>query len=484
MIFEGFCDGSYRSQSPNANAEACINWYPERVERNGKTAWVLYPSPGLKSFSQIVAGGPVRGLFELVGRPFTVIGAVLYELSAAGVATNRGAISSDALPVSVAGGPTQLGICSNGTFYIYDMAGNTLTAIGAGLFNDTVSMCGYLDGYFLALLGGTHANQFQVSTLYDGTLWNLTQYGTVSRFPDNVVSMLIDRGEVWLFGPKATIIYYNSGAANFPFEPLQVPLIQVGCAAKFSPAKLDNTIFWLGSDERGTGMVWKANGYTPQRVSDHALEYEFSTYSTLSDAVGYAFQDQGHTFYHLYFPTAKKSWRLDVATGKWSQPAFWNASTGKFDAHHSQNHAFCFGKHLVGDWNSGTIYDMSINYADDNGKLIRRVRRAPHLCEEQKWVFYPGLQIDLETGLGTMPPLVDGNGNARDPIATLAWSNDGGHTFTGSQDAPCGQAGNFKARVMFKRLGRSRDRVYELSVTDPIPWRVIGAYHEPIVSKV
>jgi hypothetical protein len=86
------------------------------------------------------------------------------------------------------------------------------------------------------------------------------------------------------------------------------------------------------------------------------------------------------------------------------------------------------------------------------------------------------LRVVIETGLGPANPLLDGAGNPRDPEMSLRWSNNGGRSYTDYITKGAGKSGDFRKRVVFRRLGRSRDRVFELSATDPIPWRVIDAY--------
>jgi hypothetical protein len=61
-------------------------------------------------------------------------------------------------------------------------------------------------------------------------------------------------------------------------------------------------------------------------------------------------------------------------------------------------------------------------------------------------------------------------------MINLRWSNDGGHTWSNEYSAGAGKAGEYTKRVMFRRLGRARDRVYEISMSDPIPWRITDAY--------
>jgi hypothetical protein len=197
--------------------------------------------------------------------------------------------------------------------------------------------------------------------------------------------------------------------------------------------------------------------------------------------VGYAYRDQGHTFWVLRFPSANNgfgaTWVYDVATNMWHERGFWSQQgfTG-YSAHLSTCHVFCFGQHLVGDWNSGNVYAMSTETCQDNGQAIRRFRRAPHVSSEQVRIFHQQLQLDMEVGDGPQPPLVDGAGNVRGPQIMLRWSDDGARTWGNEHWISAGQAGEYKLRAIWRRLGQSRDRVYEVAVTDPIQWRIVEAY--------
>jgi hypothetical protein len=82
----------------------------------------------------------------------------------------------------------------------------------------------------------------------------------------------------------------------------------------------------------------------------------------------------------------------------------------------------------------------------------------------------------MEVGDGPIPALLDGVGNPRDPQVMLRWSDDGGRTWGNEHWVGAGQAGTYKTRLHWHRLGKSRDRVYEVAVTDPIAWRIVEAY--------
>jgi hypothetical protein len=219
----GFVGPSYASQSLNADAQRCINWYPETIESGqGKSATALYPTPGLAQFAQIVPGAPaggVRGGIGINGRAFFVAGNLFTEVNSAGqlVAGNSGNVANDGLPVSMAASPTQILIASGGIAYVYDLDANTLTSVAT--FSSSgiqVSMVGLCDGFFLALQA--NSQQFFVSSAENATLWDLSNTAIVSVFPDNVLAMLVDHREIWLWGASKSVVYYDSGNALFPFD--------------------------------------------------------------------------------------------------------------------------------------------------------------------------------------------------------------------------------------------------------------------------
>ncbi len=492
----GFVGPTYTSQSIIADSQRCMNWYPEMIESGqGQSQMALYRTPGLLLFAQIAK--PIRGCLAFGGAAFFVGAGNLYQVSAADVVTNLGPVGNDFLPVSMAtngSAGNQLCICSGGQIYIYNLsatqpsgaiglAPNTLSGTMGGLqgFASKVVFC---DGYFVVTLAGT--NKFQVSALEDGSTWNPLSVQQVSVFPENIGGMIAVYRQLWMFGVDGHAqVYYNSGAnAYTPFDVIGaggVGYMEEGIDAPGSLAVLDNAPFWIGGNVNGAGMAWRANGYTPMRISNHAVETAWAKYPMgSSDAVGYSYRDQGHTFWVLRFPSANDgngaTWVYDTATQMWHERGFWSQKgiTG-YSAHLSTCHCFAFNKHLVGDWNSANIYVMDIKYLDDNGAPLRRARRAPHVSSERQWITFHELEVVMDVGDGPMPPLLDGAGNPRGPQAMLHWSNDGGRTFGNEHWVDVGQAGNYNARGRWLRMGRARDRVFELVVTDPAPWQIIEA---------
>lgn len=492
----GFVGPAYASQTPLADAEALINWYPEQIESpNSRTQYALLPTPGLSlyaSFGSAAQFPDVRGVYTINSRTFAVSGTHLLEIMGQGAFTDHGPaggnnfIVDDGLPATmVAGGttggayPSQLLIASGGTLTVFNLVTNTFSAITGAPTN--VLMVEFLAGFFIAL---TIGNTWQVSNPEDATTWSGLAIAQVQVFSDQLLAIIETNLLLWVFGAKRAVAYQLTGAPIFPFDVVNGGFAEVGILAQFSvarvAAKAGTTICWLGGDDRGSDVVYAMNGFTPTRVSDHGLEY-FMSRNVTNDAVGSARQDQGHNFYDLWFPTANATWTLDIDMGWWHQRS--SLVNGKPAAHLGRCHTYNFGMHLVGDRNSGSVYAMDIGFFNENlgaGKSnpIIRTRIGPTIEGEAGRTTVPinEFQVDFQTGVAPEPPLVDGNGKPRPPYAMFSYSEDFGQTFGDERMIPCGQAGNFKAEAVDRRLGSWRSFTPKVTVSDPVPWRITDAF--------
>jgi len=274
--------------------------------------------------------------------------------------------------------------------------------------------------------------------------------------------------------------------------------------AAFSIAKLDNSLFWLGTDARGQGIVYKANGYTGQRVSTHAIEYAIAQYGNISDALAYTYQQEGHGFYVLTFPSASATWVYDAATQAWHERA--GLVNGQFTRHRSNCQCNFGGNTIVGDFENGNIYTLDLDVYADNGqpqKWLRSWRALPTGQNNLNRSAHHSLQLDAETGVGLNGLTTDEyfylvteaednlitedgdlllSGITQTPIAPpqamLRWSDDGGHTWSSEHWTSMGRIGEYGHRTIWRRLGMTlklRDRVYEVSGTDPVKLAIVGA---------
>lgn len=441
----GFCGPTYTVRSRRADMERCINLYPEINGPGGRSKATLYGTPGLEEFCTLPTS-PVRGMWAGEERLFVVAGNILYEVFSNGSYSARGTVGAgETTPAQIFANGTQLFIVSGSQGYLDN--GVSVMAVQPAVSG------AYLDGYFIAL--EPNSNKFALSNLLDGTTWDALDFATRIGGQDRLQAIVADHQYLWLFGNKSTEVWYNSGAANFPFQRVQGSYIEQGAWAKWSLVKLDNSLFFYGGDDRGIGCIWRMNGFIPKRVSNHAVEYWLAQYGETDNAIAYAYQEDGHLFYVISFPNQNVTWAYDVATDMWHERSYWN---GTFHEYHlAQHHAYCFDKHFVGGDRSGKVYQQSLSLSNDDGDVIRRQRRAPHISSENKWMLHSSMTLDID--VGETP-----TGN---PEVSMTYSDDGGHSWSSSKVGQLGTSGQFKTRVKFRRLGRSRDRIYDVVIEEP-----------------
>ena len=535
--------GTYVARSVNAADARMVNLFPEAIPEGGKEPGFLNRAPGLKLLANM-GDGPIRGLWQFGGYGYAVSGEVLYRIDSIWNVNLIGTVAGSSGPVSMSDNGTQLFIACNGPSFIYNSLTLQFKQIDDSDFPGAVTV-GYLDGYFV--FNEPNSQRLWITQLLDGTSIDPLDFASAEGSPDGLVSILIDHREAWLFGTNSVEVWYDSGATDFPLTPVQGAFNEVGCIAAFSVAKLDNGIFWLGADARGKGIVYRANGYTAQRVSTHAVEWQIQQYGNLSDAIAYTYQQDGHSFYVLIFPSANTTWVFDVATSLWHErAAFIN---GSFTRHRSNCQMSFSNEVVVGDHELGNIYAFDLDVFSDAGaaqKWLRSWRALPTGMNDLKRSAHHSLQLDAETGAVSNsfttpvviidvsvpnedllaengdflvweyvdPPvndviltesgeqLVQEDGGqlviefitaiggkilieqsqetstAKDPQVMLRWSDDGGHTWSNEHWRSMGLVGQWGRRVIWRRLGMTlklRDRVYEVSGTDPIKIAIMGA---------
>ena len=463
---------AYVARSINAADNRMVNLFPEAIPEGGKEPGFLNRAPGLE-FLQTVGTGPIRALWahQTNGSDFYVVsGDGVYKLTGLTATPQLLGTVTGTGPVSISDNGFQIFFACNPDGFIYNELTGAFLQITDPLFAGAVTVT-FLNLYFL--YNEPNSGKIWSSQILDGTV--IEDFASAEGAPDGVVGIMADHQELWVFGTDTTEVWYYTGAAPpiFPFQRIQGAFLETGCAAAFSIAKLDNSLFWLGTDARGQGIVYRANGYTGVRVSTHAIEYAIAQYGNIADAIAYTYQQEGHAFYVLTFPTGNATWVYDVSTQVWHERAGWD--NGDFMRHRSNCQCNFGGNIVVGDFESGNIYRFDLDvYADNGGiqKWLRSWRALPTGQNNLKRTAHHSLQLDCETGVG----LNDGQGS--DPQVMLRWSDDGGHTWSNEHWSPIGKIGAYGHRTFWRRLGMTlklRDRVYELSGTDPNKIAIMGA---------
>jgi hypothetical protein len=330
-----------------------------------------------------------------------------------------------------------------------------------------------VDNYFI--YNRPNTQQYASSDLLSPITYGLA-FASKFTGPDDLVSLIVDHGQIYLLGEKTSEVWADVGTFPFPFQRIPGASSQHGIAAQYSMARFGNSFAYVSRNDRGQAVVVQMNGYFPQRISTHAVENTLVN-QDISDAVAYTYQLEGHECYVVSFPSLELTWVYDGATQMWHK-WLWCDNQNNFKRHRSNCSALFQGQVLVGDYENGQIYRLDPNNYTDNGQHIRRVRRCPHLVADFQRQYFDELQIQFQPGVGLQGietfPLGD-NDIGINPQAMLRWSNDGGSTWSNEHWAGIGKVGKYQNRIIWRRLGQARDRIYEVVVTDPIKAVIISA---------
>ncbi len=459
-----FLGGQHKGFCPNQNTQETVNMFLE-VDQSEENNLTLYRVDGKKVFLDIPIS-PVYVISEFRNVLYVVAGFVFYKVLSDLTYTIIGSVDLDFDTTISANNAGQ--ICLNsgvtGKAYVYDTVSFALTQITDPAFYGSPRV-DYLDGYGVFVKPGSQ--QFYISALNDFTTFDALDFASDEADPDNLVTHIVDHQELILFGERVTTVWFNSGDAQFPFSRREGANMEVGCAAALSVAKLDNTVFFLGRSSHGTGLVYKLNQYSPQIISNRGIEYTINSMTRIDDAFAYTYQKGGHSFYVLTFPTDNKTLVYDASIQ--DNDLSWSVrETYELGRDRASCYAFAFNKHLVGDYASGAIYELDEDTHTDGGLPISWSRTTTHIISDFKRIKHKEVVLNFETGVGL-------NGND-DPLVYLTYSDDGGHSYITPREASLGVIGQRKNRVMWARLGNSRDRVYKVFGSEPVKTVLIGGY--------
>ena len=464
-----FIGGSYTGRSKDVNAQKCVNLYLNVDSEGGKSTAQLIGTPGLEEFYDPSSTYPVRNMRVVGSYVYAVIGTTLYKIDSNGVGVSiSGTLGTDSGYVWMADNGTELMIVDPGRDgYIYEtVAGGNLTQISDGDF-PTPETVTFLDGYFVVTESDT--GKVWISASYDGTSWDALDFATAEKFPDNLLSQVVHKGQLWLAGSKSIEVWYNSGAADYPLENIGVTIPEgIGAAASMSRDK--DSIYMINEE----GQAVRSQGYDFVPISTPQVDYAISQYVRYSDAIGYIYTQEGHRFWVVNFPSAQTTWVYDITTGFWHERLSYRSDLGPgyYGRHRSNCYAKFGTKHLVGDYYNGKIYQLKTTVYWDDDEVIKRQRRTIAMTEPgtNNRITHNSLEIDFETGVGL------NTGQGSDPQAMLKWSDDEGNTWSNEHWRGIGKMGEYGTRVRWNRLGSSRARIYNLEITDPVKVVIIRAH--------
>lgn len=465
-----FVGGAYKTRSPVLDAQTCINLFPVIDKKGGQSSSALFRTPGLRLFSDDSTHFETRALYELNSYLYAVIDDTIYSVDAAGTKTALANIATSTGRVSIVDNGLQLMLMDGVKRYVFTLSTNTLDTYDT-FFSITA---GYQDGY--GLIPIPNSTTWYVTDIFDFGVINPADFASANQSSDFLKTIISSHQEAWLLSHDHSEVWYDTGADLFPFERRQTLVIQYGIAAPFSLVKCDNSrLFWLARNELSQGLVVALEGYTPKIISSEPVNYAINTYTRIDDAFAFAYEDEGHLFYVLTFPTADRTWVYDVATDEWHErrSRINNAEPNTFPTRQGRWRPNCYaqynGKHIVGDFESGKLYEIDVNTYTENGTPITWERAGYHFTDDRVYLFCDNFELVASVGDGL------NTGQGSDPQVMLQISKDMGITYGAEMWAPLGRQGEYMHRILWPALGAARDWIFRVRGDDPIPVTIVAA---------
>lgn len=455
--------GAYEARSVIANAQRCINLYPEQNTKDAEVPYTHYCTPGLTLLAQGIVA-EVRQLYTASnGLLFAVIGNAVYYVPDNFVLEQLGTITSQSGLVSMYDNKFTL-IILDGSTQAWSV---DLASLQFDVFNPPNFLGGNQIRYIDTFLVSSSLNGNIQASDSASTNYTALSLATMSGDADQLQILDVVHKEIWSFGYRTTEVWTNSGAIPFPFEPIPGVFLQHGCGALRSLAKWGLNIFWLSQDNNGQALVMQGTAYKADIISTPAIADAIGKYGKISDAIGFCYQQGSHIFYMLTFPEANATWCYDLSTQLWHERGYLDEN-GNLVRHRANCVAQAYNKTIVGDWQNGKLYQFDLNNYTDEGNPILRLRSFPHLLSDGDRVSYTNFMADIEVGTEIDPSI--------NPQLTLRWSDDRGVSFGNGLQQSLGRSGQYRTVPSWSRLGFARDRVFELSWTAAAATALNGAW--------
>jgi hypothetical protein len=385
---------------------------------------------------------------------------------------NGSGVYVGALRLTIGGGTSRVSFADDGTFLML-CDGASMRRINLGsnthltqtLPFTTPTQVIFLGQRFVAVNG---SNEFWWSEIDDRTQWPALNFASAQTSADNIVAIASAGGNLWILGERSYEVRGLTSDPDFPFQLIGGSAGNIGCGATGSVCVIGDTVLMLGS-VNGQGVAYASSGLGLSRISNHAIEYLLGQLP-ITDSLSFAYQQEGHNFWVLTLPSLGRTLCFDLTSQMWSERSTANSTTFAPEVWDANCSALCFGAVLFGSRSAPSVWKPDLGtFREWDGRQIIRVYQSPVYWDDLRVLFHQRLQIDFDAGVG----LQIGQGN--NPQAMLCWSDDGGYTFGNELWESIGRIGEYGWSCVWNMLGMSAERVYRLTISDPVKVIVIGA---------
>jgi hypothetical protein len=462
-----FLGQSYEGRTPYVSAQRSINLMFEKAPEDASSVGTMVTTPGEVAWATAGSGAGARGIHVMYNELYVIYGDTLYHIDTGGTTTTIGIVEGTERVV-IANNGTQMVIVSDEKTYYYTRTTSTFAQITDTSFLQATSVA-YLDGYFVFTQYQT--NQWFISPLMDDitgevdfTAFDATDRARAFTSPGNCVAVVADHKELWFFKEDDFIeIWQNTGEADFPFSRLGGAYIQRGCKLKHTITQNDNTLIWVGEDN----IIYRANGYIPERVSNFAVENEIASASFTNDMFAQTWEERGHKLYGIWLPSEGKTLILDIGTGLWHERQSFGYGYWRVNGI-----AKCYGKWVVTDSESSTVGELDFDVFQEYGSLKQAIRIGQTIQAEGAWFSLDRFEVFCEAGVG----LISGQGS--DPKIGLSLSKNHGKSYGTQKVRSLGKMGDYTERAVWRQQGLYKQVTPKVLISDPVRRYIVDAYAE------
>lgn len=459
---------SYQSRSLQLSAQRIVNAMVEREPEGTKSQVPVFGLPGLTALWLLAQTG-VRGFWNFNGVLHVVSGPSLYSVTRSGTISLIGTGILGDGNVSMSDNGLQLVIVNGVQGFIYGPATAYQQIVNINFYPANTVL--FFDGYFV--FDRVDTNQFFLSDLYDGLSYSGTDFATAEAQPGFLIAVGQNLQMLYLFCQNHIEMWYDAGAADFPFQRYAGGVIPHGTNAPLSVVPLDEQLLFLGTDL----VFYRLVGNNAQRLSTHAIEGAWAKYSTVNDAVCFTITLEGHKLVYITFPTAGHTWGYDLTTEKWHERESWDADCVSLGRWRANCAIRIYDKNIIGDFVTGDIWELDWTaWKEGDNTMPMKITSSP-LHKEKMRLFLDLLELDMQAGVG-----LDGGVQGENPQAMLRWSKDGGMTWSDQQPwRTMGKIGEYRTRLRWLNFGVAYQWCFMLEITDPVQRVLIAAYEKSTI---
>ena len=485
---------TYQLPDLRAGSKRLVGCYPEMAQQTqpddmfSQNPASLRRWPGITQFTGSGFASALRGMWEMAGVVYAVVGADLYTVNSSGIFTivtgsNSGIIGTGFVRMTDNGACLVILVPGTDTCFTYTpfAGGGGFQQLSAAFFLTLGGAidCWYVDTFIVFLANNNNGNGSFTFFNDDGrqvTGNAQITFTTAASFSrqfgtDPFYGMCVDHREVLMFGSRSSEGFVNTGnAVGSPFSAAPDTYMPYGVhpLGAFTIANQDNSFIWVCNDL----TVRRREGQTPTRISTAAIEAILLNANKAGNLTGmYALSSPagsptwaGHPFYILTLPAAQLTLAYDCVTQQWFSLV--SVLNGQEIQYRALSYLNAFGKQLIGDSESGVI-----GYLDDQVQTEFGNANAPVVCALTTQPIYDGnnrivvrrLEAVITAGAGPTPGVA--------PKVSLLLSDNWGQTFdvSGDDSQTLGLPGDTDNRAIWWNLGQHYSLVPQIRITDPSP---------------